>query len=129
MPTIIKLIEHQSFDGKDFEKVKNLNLAFQQTDYLKEPKYLGIYDYCASYYIGASWLHKNELAVIVTPKMENIDFVTMFLAALEADTKNESDYFSQCYGIQFDESTIETDEHHFWYYISYLCLKGLSSEG
>ena len=110
MPTIIKIKEHQPFDGQDIEKIKNLNLAFQQTDYLKEPKYLGIYDYCASYYIGASWLVKNELAVIVTPKMKNIDFVTMFLEALEVDTKNESDYFAQCYGIQFDEPTIETDE-------------------
>ncbi len=110
MPEVIPLIEHQSFNSQDVEKIKNLNLAFQQTDYLKEPKYLGIYDYCASYYIGASWLVKNELAVIVTPKMENIDFVTMFLEALEVDTKNESDYFAQCYGIQFDEPTIETVE-------------------
>lgn len=110
MPDIIPLIEHQSFNSQDIEKIKNLNLAFQQTDYLKEPKYLGICDYCASYYIGASWLVKNELAVIVTPKMKNIDFVTMFLSALEIDTKNESDYFAQCYGIQFDEPTIETNE-------------------
>lgn len=110
MPTIIKIKEHRPFDGQDIEKTKNLNLAFQQTDYLKKPKYLGIYDYCASYYIGASWLVKNELAVIVTPKIKNIDFVTMFLEALEVDTKNESDYFAQCYGIQFDEPTIETDE-------------------
>ena len=110
MPEVIPLIEHQSFNSQDIEKIKNLNLAFQQTDYLKEPKYLGICDYCASYYIGASWLVKNELAVIVTPKMKNIDFVTMFLSALEVDTKNESDYFAQCYGIQSDEPTIETEE-------------------
>ena len=110
MPEVIPLTEHQSFNSQDIEKIKNLNLAFQQADYLKVPKHLGIYDYCASYYIGASWLVKNELAVIFTPKMENIDFVTMFLSALEVDTKNESDYFAQCYGIQFDEPTIETDE-------------------
>lgn len=110
MPDIIPLIEHQSFNSQDIEKIKNLNLAFQQTDYLKDPKYLGICDYCASYYIGASWLVKNELAVIVTPKMKNIDFVTMFLSALEIDTKNASDYFAKCYGIEFDEPTIETNE-------------------
>lgn len=110
MPTPIKLIEHQQIDNQYVEEIKKYNLSFQQTDYLKEPKYLGICDYCASYYIGASWLVKNELAVIVTPKMENIDFVTMFLSALEVDTKNESDYFARCYGIQFDEPTIETDE-------------------
>ena len=106
----IKLIEHQPIDGQLVEEIKKYNLAFQQTDYLKAPKYLGIYDYCASYYIGASWLVKNELAVIVTPKLKNIDFVTMFLAALEVDTKNESDYFAHCYGIHFDEPTIETNE-------------------
>ena len=105
----IKLIEHQPIDGQYVEEIKKYNLTFQQTDYLNAPKYLGIYDYCASYYIGASWLVKNELAVIVTPKIGNIDFVTMFLSALEIDTKNESDYFAQCYGIQFDEPTIETD--------------------
>lgn len=110
MPKVIPLKEHQSFNSEDIEKIKDLDLAFQQTDYLKEPKYLGICDYCASYYIGASWLVKNELAVIVTPKMKNIDFVTMFLSALEVDSWNESDYFAQCYGIQFDEPTIETDE-------------------
>ncbi len=110
MPEVIPLIEHQSFNSEYIEKIKNLNLAFQQTDYLKEPKYLGICDYCASYYIGASWLVNKKLAVIVTPKMKNIDFVTMFLSALEVDTKNESDYFAQCYGIQFEEPTIETDE-------------------
>lgn len=110
MSKTIKLVEHQSFSDQDIEKIKNLNLTFQQTDYLKEPKYLGICGYCASYYIGASWLTPNEYAVIVTPKMKNIDFVTMFLAALDVDTRNESDYFAQCYGIQFDEPTIETDE-------------------
>ena len=87
MSTIIKLIEHQPFNSQDVEKIQNLNLTFQQTDYLKEPKYLGIYDNYASYYIGASWLLKNELAVIVIPKLKNTDFVTMFLAALEVDTK------------------------------------------
>ena len=110
MPEVIPLIEHRLFKSQDIEKIKNLNLAFQQTDYLKEPKYLGICDYRASYYIGASWLVKNELAVIVIPKLKNTDFVTMFLSALEVYTKNESDYFAQCYGIQFDEPTIETDE-------------------
>ena len=118
---IIQLQEHQPFvnpkgwgNGRDYsEKMEyliGLGLKFTEPDFPKTPKYLGVFNWTASYYIGASWLVKNELAVIVTPKMKNIDFVTMFLAALEVDTKNESDYFAQCYGIQFDEPTIETDE-------------------
>lgn len=118
---IIQLQEHQPFvnpqgwgNGRDYsEKMEyliGLGLKFTEPDFPKTPKYLGVFNWTASYYIGASWLVKNELAVAVTPKMKNIDFVTMFLAALEVDTKNESDYFAQCYGIQFDEPTIETDE-------------------
>lgn len=118
---IILLQEHQPFanpggygNGFDYsckmEYLYGLNLKFQETGFLKEPKYLGINDWTASYFIGAAWLVPDELAVVVTPKIPNIDFVQMFLAALEVDTQKESDYFAQCYGIQFDEPQIETHE-------------------
>jgi len=107
----IILQEHQTFEASDIEALKGLDIPFRQTDYLGEPRFLGIdSSFRASYYIGATWLVKNEWSVIVTPKMPNIDFVTMFLAALEVDSKHESDYFSKCYGIQFDEPAIETNE-------------------
>ena len=118
----IILQEHQPFknpsklgNGRDYSLEKNelqeLSLPFCPTDYMGEPKFLGIDpSFRASYYIGAAWLVKNEWSVIVTPKMPNIDFVTMFLAALEVDTQKESDYFSKCYGIQFEEPDIETNE-------------------
>ncbi len=118
---IILLQEHQPFanpggygNGLDYtskmEYLYGLNLKFQETGFLKEPKYLGINDWTAFYFIGAAWLVPDELAVVVTPKIPNIDFVQMFLAALEVDTQKESDYFAQCYGIQFDEPQIETHE-------------------
>lgn len=118
---IILLQEHQPFanpcgvgNGLDYsskmEYLNGLNLKFQETGFLKEPKYLGINDWTASYFIGAAWLVSDELAVVVTPKLPDIDFVQMFLAALEVDTQKESNYFAQCYGIQFDEPQIETHE-------------------
>ncbi len=118
---IILLQEHQPFanpygygNGLDYsnkmEYLYGLNLKFQETGFLKEPKYLGINDWTASYFIGAAWLVPDELAVVVTPKMPDIDFVRMFLSALEIDTQKESNYFAQCYGIQFDEPSIETPE-------------------
>lgn len=118
---IILLQEHQPFanpggygNGLDYsskmEYLYGLNLKFQETGFLKEPKFLGINDWTASYFIGAAWLIPDELAVVVTPKMPDVDFVQMFLAALEVDTQKESDYFAQCYGIQFDEPQIETHE-------------------
>lgn len=118
---IILLQEHQPFanprgwgNGRDYsdkmEYLVGLGLTFEEPDFLKEPKYLGISNWIASYYIGAAWLVSDELAVVVTPKLPDIDFVQMFLAALEVDTQKESDYFAQCYGIQFDEPQIETHE-------------------
>jgi len=118
---IILLQEHQPFanpggygNGLDYsskmEYLYGLNLKFQETGFLKEPKYLGINDWTASYFIGAAWLVPDELAMVITPKMPDIDFVQMFLAALEVDTQKESNYFAQCYGIQFDEPQIETHE-------------------
>ncbi len=118
---IVLLQEHQPFvnprgwgNGRDYsdkmEYLVGLGLTFEEPDFLKEPKYLGISNWIASYYIGAAWLVSDELAVVVTPKLPDIDFVQMFMAALEIDTQKESDYFAQCYGIQFDEPSIETPE-------------------
>ena len=118
---IILLQEHQPFvnpggygNGLDYtsnmEYLYGLNLKFQEAGFLKEPKYLGINDWTASYFIGAAWLVSDELDVVVTPKEPDVDFIQMFLAALEIDTQKESNYFAQCYGIQFDEPQIETHE-------------------
>lgn len=101
-------------NGRDYsdkmEYLVGLGLTFEEPDFLKEPKYLGISKWIASYYIGAAWLVSDELAVVVTPKVPDIDFIQMFLSALEIDTQKESNYFAQCYGIQFDEPQIETHE-------------------
>ena len=111
MMVIPPIVEHGTIPETFWEQLSEVCFEGNPSKYMGKPKYLGIdSNFTASYYIGASWLVKNELAVIVTPKMKNIDFVTMFLSALEVDAKNESDYYAQCYGIQFDEPTIETDE-------------------
>ena len=118
---IILLQEHQPFvnpkgwgNGRDYssmmEYLVGLGLTFEEPEFFKAPKYMGISNWTASYYIGASWLVPDKLAVVVTPKMSNVDFVQMFMAALEVDTQKESNYFAQCYGIQFDEPSIETNE-------------------
>ena len=92
------------------------NCQFVQPQFMEEPKYLGL---CwnghnslqASYYIGASWLIENESAVVVTPKMNDIDFIEMFMTALAVDSDPEANYFSQCYGIDFEASKITTDKN------------------
>jgi len=112
----LKFTEHEKklLSEDDLNRLRDCN--FVQPNYMEEPKYLGL---CwndqnslnASYYIGASWLIENEFAVVVTPKMENIDFVEMFITALTVDSDSEANYFSQCYGIDFEASKITVDKN------------------
>ena len=103
------ICEHTQIPEQYRPLFENIKFVGNPTEYRGIPKYLGIDpNYCASYYIGASWLIENKLAVVVTPKMNNIDFVQMFLTALELEEQYKKDYFSKCYEINFDEPQIET---------------------
>lgn len=105
--SIIKLKEHQSIDGEDKTIIQSLGIKFVETAYQKSPKFLGVTpDYKASYYIGADWLSDN-LPIVVTPKIQNIDYMKMFICALDFDLP--SDYFSSFYGIDFDKKEIVCD--------------------
>ena len=111
-PMVIQPIaEHDCIPVEYHERLQTVKFVGNPTEYMTAPRFLGIdQNFHASYYIGASWLIKNELAVVVTPKIPNIDFVQMFISALEVDTAKESNYFSKCYGIMLDEPQIETKE-------------------
>lgn len=112
----LKFAEHEIkfFCEDDLNRLRGCH--FVQPKYMEEPKYLGL---CwndqnslqASYYVGASWLIENESAVVVTPKMNDIDFVEMFMTALAVDSAPEADYFSKCYGIDFDAPKITVDKN------------------
>lgn len=109
IPSVINLREHELLKPEYLVTLKELGIEFKDTDYLKAPSYLGMSpDGCASYYIGADWLHEGEsIALTVLPKMENIDFVEMYMTSLQFDLP--SDYFSNIYHIDFAKKTIETD--------------------
>lgn len=83
------------------------------------PKYLGISskntsDSCtftAGYYIGTTWLNQAKASVaVVLPKVKQLDYVKMFSEALNVCSKNEQDYFSKCYGIDFESPKIALKE-------------------
>lgn len=108
------VIPFESLSDKLKESFSVCRLA--KTGYMKAPKYLGICwkdieNLWSSYYIGASWLVENETSVVVSPKMENIDFVKMFITALAVDSDPEVNYFSKCYGIEFDAPKIPVDKN------------------
>ena len=117
MNRIINFQEHQSRKITDITELNgidsiatSLKLKGLPDDFMGAPKYLGLFadseTIVSSFYIGAIWLKENELATVVNPKI-NVDYLKMFSDALEVDSEKENNYFSKCYGIEFDKSEIE----------------------
>ena len=115
----LKLKEHDKVSLESLsENLKGFlsTCRLLKNGYMEPPKYLGLgwkndTILQASYYIGASWLVENESAIVVTPKMGNIDFVEMFITALAVDSDPEVNYFSRCYGIEFDAPKIIVEKN------------------
>ena len=113
--------EHQNpeKDNKEesFRKFKELidsvplPSVLKNVDDLKQLKYLGITNSSnptAWYYIGTSWYKENEFAFVVKPKV-NVDYIKLFMTALEMNSENEAAYFSNYYYIDFEKPAIKTD--------------------
>lgn len=67
-------------------------------------------NYWQTYYrIGAQWLdEKWEQALVVTPKIDDIDFTEMFLSCLESGLAVTD--FSEIYDIDFDQPAVPTNK-------------------
>lgn len=130
---VFHLEEHGEFRPEHRAYVASLNLDFVETPYEGEPKYLGITpDLKASYYIGADWLTQDK-AVVVTPKIADIDHVGMFMSAIKLTAS--ANYFSKFYGINLSGDKIESPAMdniltplliiHFLFAVDKLLEKGL----
>lgn len=116
--------EHDQFRKDKLEKFSDeqkeefrvlLGNAIRSKDKDEHLKFLEINsDFKASYYIGCAWLvppseNKDGVPIQVKPKMENVDFVRMFVMALEVRSSEEAEYFSDYYHIDFDSPTIQIE--------------------
>ena len=92
-----------------------LGNAVKSKDKEEHLKFLEINsDFKASYYIGCAWLippSENEkgIPIQVEPKIENIDFIRMFVTALEVRSSEEAEYFSDYYHIDFESPVIQIE--------------------
>lgn len=127
---VFELREHQPFKQPDNYRIGNekdyaayipylkslsdKGVVFSENTYEGIPKYLGINNFRSSYYIGASWLvgetekiTRDSKAVVVTPKIPDIDFSFMLLKVL--NFSSSSNYFSKFYGIDLDKPFIQSN--------------------
>ena len=113
MNSIIKFKEHSESNSViDDEVFERINIQAQDENKYITPSSLGIRKshngLRADYYIGVDWLIENEVAAVVEPKINNVDFMSLFSAALSISSDKEVEYFSHYYGINFSKPEIET---------------------
>jgi 5-methylcytosine-specific restriction enzyme subunit McrC len=60
----------------------------------------------SSYYIGIDWIKEKELYIAVEPKLENLDYVKMFVHCLHHS--EISKFLKEVYNIDFQKTQIET---------------------
>ncbi|MBR6124997.1 TonB-dependent receptor [Candidatus Saccharibacteria bacterium] len=109
------LCEAEQKEFNDFASLDvcpKLHSKPQDVTSVKGVEYLGIIKdgefLKAHYYIGASWFIKDKCAFIVKPKVE-VDYIKLFMTALEMNSENEAAYFSNYYYIDFEKPAIKTN--------------------
>ncbi len=112
----ITIKEHESLK----ENEKYLNLTDEEKENIKKiPKNFNLIDenYKASYYIGTDWLIENELALLVTPKINNLDYLTMFIDCLNNPTVayelNKKRHDKSIYKIHLEKEAIPLENNPF----------------
>lgn len=112
--------EHQRLEGADkIEAFKSLldaghvlRPAVSNYKSIKDVEHLGVFNDGgipkAHYYIGTSWFVKNKCAFVVKPKVD-VDYIKLFMTALELNSEKEAAYFSNYYYIDFEKPAIKTN--------------------
>lgn len=122
-PNVLVVREHEKlqfpndFPNDRIEEFQNLfGKASESKNEEERLKFLGIgSDFKAGYYIGCTWLipppseNGDGISIQVEPKMENVDFVRMFVTALEVRSSKEAEYFSDYYHIDFESPAIQIE--------------------
>ena len=102
----IVLREQQQLDEQGREYLASLNLDFSSSENDTIPPFLGLSaNGWSSYYVGAAWLKENSRPLVVHPKIDNIDFLSIFSKAL-LDNVSPA-YFQKAYSIKLDTPFIE----------------------
>ena len=98
--------------NKNLKQLLADNADDSKQEFMGVPQILGISkkpngEYWASHYIGITWLETNKLCAVIEPRLKKINWEEIYRAALSVNTPFEADYFSKCYGIDFDSPQIE----------------------
>jgi 5-methylcytosine-specific restriction enzyme subunit McrC len=97
--------EQQTFSEEHKIELREMKLEFPENNI----RFLGLnpYNYNVSYYIGIDWLREKESYIVVHPKIENLDYVRMFVHCLKHP--EISKFLKDSYHFDFNKPTIKPD--------------------
>lgn len=132
---LFEIQEHNSLNDEQINCLSDFNISLPNNN--DNPKYLGLSSsWNVGYYIGAKWIKENEVAIVVNPKVEDLDYLKMFMYCFNNPvTSNE---ISKIYKIDFDKSPIKIPSKafeltpliiiHFLNFVKKIVKKGLKRD-
>jgi len=111
MNTVLyEINEHESFRDDSLKELKEMKLDFSEEK--EKVKFVGLnFNYQANYYIGIDWLVENQSAIMVNPKVEKLDYLTMFMHCFHCPEASE--HLRKIYHIDFVKPPIELTTKRF----------------
>lgn len=107
---ILKIKEHKTFDSSDREILKSLSLDFSCGK--DEVKFLKLNpNFETSYFIGVDWLKLEHCALVVSPKIEGLNYLEMFMTCF--NNSDISQELKKIYKINFDDKPIQLETNPF----------------
>lgn len=95
---MLKLLNTDSYDPSEPDQLLGLDWNNRSQTELR-----------AKYFIGLKWIKEGESAVYVRPKIENIDFMSMFMHCFGNDCRDVAMKLGNIYCIDFDKKPIEVN--------------------
>jgi len=107
---LFEIQEHKSLNDKQIDCLSNLDIALPNNN--DNPEYLGLSSsWNVGYYIGAKWIKENEIAIVVNPKVKDLDYLKMFMQCFNNPVTSKD--ISKIYSIDFKKSTIQIPSNSF----------------
>lgn len=107
---LFEIQEHNTLNDEQIKCLQNLNIPLSNSN--DDPEYLGLSaSWNVGYYIGAKWIKENEFAIVVNPKIRDLDYLKMFMYCF--NNPIASSEISKIYEIDFDKSPIKIPSNIF----------------
>ena len=119
----ITLHEHQSLIlEKDSECISVLETILDSDNYNpKNPNLCLGLDWAnrshtavtAGYYVGLKWIEENKSSIYIKPKIENLDFISMFMECFNNECEDVATRIGNIYHIVFNARPICVESQQF----------------